>query len=88
MDTAPRISVTYLVSTAGGGSEQVKHCKLSSYTKLQLSNIHTKKFLIRKRCEIKIFTSWLREPSVGYAGGGGGEYKIVVVVPRGVYVVV
>ena len=56
MDTAPRNSVTYLVSTAGGGCEQVKHCKLSSFTKLHLFNIHTKKFFIRKTCEIKTFT--------------------------------
>ena len=56
MDTAHHISVTHLVNTAGGGIEQVKYCKLSSSAKLQLSNIHTKKFLIRKKCEIKIFT--------------------------------
>ena len=55
MDTAHRISVTYLINTAGGGSEQVKHCKISSSTKLQLCNVHTQKFLIRKTCEIKIF---------------------------------
>ena len=55
MDTAPRNSVTYLVSTAGGGSEQVKHCKISSSTKLQLCNVHTQKFLIRKTGETKIF---------------------------------
>ena len=56
MDTAPRISVTYLVSTANGDNEQVKHCKLSSFAKLHLFNVHTQKFLIRKTGEIKIFT--------------------------------
>ena len=27
MDIAPRVSVSYLVSTANGGNEQEKHCK-------------------------------------------------------------
>ena len=56
MDIAPRVSVTYLVSTAKGDNEQVKHCKLSSFTKLHLFNVHTQKFVIRKTGEIKVFT--------------------------------
>ena len=56
MDTAHHISVTHLVNTACGGIQQVRFCKLSSSAKLQLCNVHTKKFLVRKTCKIKIFT--------------------------------
>ena len=56
MDTARHISVSYLVSTASGETEQVKFCKLSSSAKLQLCNFHTNKFLVRKTCKIKTFT--------------------------------
>ena len=55
MDTAHRISVTYLTNTANGGSEQVKHCKISSFAQLQLYNVYTQKLSTRKKCEIKVF---------------------------------
>ena len=55
MDNVHRASVTYLVNTTCGGTKQVKHCKISPSTKLQLYNVHTKKFFVRKTCEIKVF---------------------------------
>ena len=55
MDNVHRTSVTYLVNTTCGGSEQVKHCKISSFAQLQLYNVYTQKFSTRKKCEIKVF---------------------------------
>ena len=55
MDTAHQISVSHLVNTVSGGMEQVKFCKLDPSSKLQLCNVHSNKFLVRKTCKIKTF---------------------------------
>ena len=56
MDTAHQISVSYLVNTVSDGMEQVKFCKIDPSAKLQLCNVHSNKFLVKKTCKIKIFT--------------------------------
>ena len=74
MDTAHQISVSHLVNTVSGGMEQVKFCKLDPSAKLQLCNVHSNKFLVRKTCKIKIFTkvdqiidkTWLNQNTLCY----------------------
>ena len=66
--------------------QKTKNQKTKMKMKIKNKNWKTKNE--KPKVKKEKWTNWLREPSVGYAGGGGGECKTLVVVPRDVCVVV